>query len=456
MKQLLQCIAQVVLLSLRPTSALVLKRDARLHAVRSARLAQPCRRSSVSFASPPASTSPESIRNEINEMKIQAQERFRKLAIQMEELKEQKRMEPVNRPDASIADRITTNINSANKVLSTYETTRDHSPGKHSLDSMEGDITKQMDDLQDVENDLRTLRDLNKLSSSAPRSASTGADLLDDTRWKIVFNIGRESGTWMPPSWGLSGDRILFQVEFDFTGKPLYGDTDDFFQGIAGIKQLNVVNAFLIPRGVGSHSVGRRPVQCKPFGGYKVCRGQGPMGTDLVRLYIELTDDINMPDHESDVYCPRGRIYATCGYFVMHDSRESDNHKSAKQIAQLAHRNAVLHQQLLQHQIDADSRLFSVERLKLMRELYVARMHVDEAAKHVHVARQREPERSQLRLSKMGDVGLSKDGGVCCKVHKGMALEYHILGRMEIGCVDDHKYAIPCSNDVLADREAKL
>ena len=54
-------------------------------------------------------------------------------------------------------------------------------------------------------------------------------------------------------------------------------------------------------------------------------------------------------------------------------------------------------------------------------------------------ARQREPDKAQLRMSRKGDVGLTKDGGVCCKVQKGLALEYHILGRMEIAAVEvDH------------------
>ena len=32
------------------------------------------------------------------------------------------------------------------------------------------------------------------------------------TRWKLTLDIGREPGTWMPPSWGSSGRRILLPI----------------------------------------------------------------------------------------------------------------------------------------------------------------------------------------------------------------------------------------------------
>lgn len=228
---------------------------------------------------------------------------------------------------------------------------------------------------------------------------------------------------------------MLFQVEVDFTSTSL-SDQDEFFQGFHGIKRLDVVEAFLIPRGVGTNSVGRRPLLCKPIGGFKVCHGQGPHGTDLLRLFIDLTDDVIIP--ESDIFCPRGRIYATCGYFVMHDSREkaATHQKSLKDVAQHEHREALLVHEQLQNKLDSDTRMFSVDKLKNLKDLYVAKNKVQETMTLLQRARQMEPVKSQLRLSKRADVGLSKDGGVCCKVQKGVAFEYHIIGRMEVGCVN--------------------
>jgi hypothetical protein len=48
----------------------------------------------------------------------------------------------------------------------------------------------------------------------------------------------------------------------------------------------------------------------------------------------------------------------------------------------------------------------------------------------------REPDNSLLRFTKDMDVGLTKEGGVCCKVEKGPMVEYHILGRFSIANVE--------------------
>lgn len=32
------------------------------------------------------------------------------------------------------------------------------------------------------------------------------------TRWRLTLDIGREPGTWMPPSWGASGRRLLLPI----------------------------------------------------------------------------------------------------------------------------------------------------------------------------------------------------------------------------------------------------
>ena len=410
------------------------------------------------FASPslsdPKSSSPEMIRHDIEEMKKEALARFDKLTIKMEEIKEMKKQEQQQQEEKQKQE----DEKRTKTQLGTKKKTAAHTVAQpqHSLDSLEGDMTRQMQELQETEDRVKNL--VNSIDTeikheSVPATTTItkddtsgqykpeSYDLLDETRWKISFSIGREAGTWMPPTWGVSGDRVLFQVIVDFTAEPLY-DHEEFFQGISGTKQLDVVEAYLIPRGIGMNSVGRRPVPIKSKGGYKVCPGQGPLGTDLVRMYVDILEDVFMPDHESDVFCPKGRVYATCGYFVRHDSTERPNKDllSPKDIAQKEYRDAVTACEQLQFEIDTDTRFFSLEKIQKMKDLYVAKNHVDETTKKLLKARQREPDKSQLRLSRKRDVGLSKDGGVCCKVQKGITLEYHILGRMEIGCVDDHKH----------------
>ncbi len=47
-----------------------------------------------------------------------------------------------------------------------------------------------------------------------------------------------------------------------------------------------------------------------------------------------------------------------------------------------------------------------------------------------------EPDRRLLHFSKDGDIGLTREDGVCCQVNKGPMVEYCILGRLSISSVD--------------------
>ncbi|CAN0496975.1 unnamed protein product, partial [Laminaria digitata] len=39
---------------------------------------------------------------------------------------------------------------------------------------------------------------------------------LAPTKWLIVMDIGREKGTWMPQSWGISGRRVEVDITVQF------------------------------------------------------------------------------------------------------------------------------------------------------------------------------------------------------------------------------------------------
>lgn len=239
----------------------------------------------------------------------------------------------------------------------------------------------------------------------------------------------------MPRDWGVSGDRLRFEVIVDLTDEPYY-EREEFFQGLAGAKILKVVDAFCFPTGTGLDSVGRRAIKIKPEGAYKVVEGQGPMGTDVVRFFVEMEETLA----KNDVYCPQGRIYGTCGYFPIRRSKAADVHSLKDEIADELH---LLNYQYeaLRHENEVDERWFSMDKMKRQKEMTDLKKRIQKLEERQREARLREPERSQLRLSRRGDVGLSKEGGVCCKVHKGLAMEYHILGRMEVGSMeirDDH------------------
>merc|ERR1711935_1136449 len=88
---------------------------------------------------------------------------------------------------------------------------------------------------------------------------------------------------------------------------------DDFLNGRTNVKIVKVVQneASMSP----TMTEGVRRVRVHD-GGWRVVPYAGPMGTSVLRFYIELEEQAS--HHDSDVWCPAGRVYCTCGYFPMY------------------------------------------------------------------------------------------------------------------------------------------
>ena len=372
------------------------------------------------------------MRLDIEQLKKKAQERLLKLEAQMDDLKQQQldlkrhdQLERKQQREGAVAVAV------ASSVLE--ETKEEEEPSSRIAGPP---VARSGSGSLDV---LPVLAGDESSTSSTVASAELHyqrhphehrLELLQGTRWKIVLNLGREAGTWMPPAWGASGARLLIEVVVDFTDVPIDYATqaDEFFQGVAGCYQLRIVEAFAFPMGVGRNSVGRRSIDFGTAGSYKVVPGQGPRGTDLLRLALDAPDD-PLLKHD-DVSCPPGRVYGTCGYFPL-PSRLSTSVKD--QLAK-EHHDLASHYEQLKIDDEQDGRLWN--KMGRLRELYRVRQQLDRLTIELQQARQAQPDRSELRLSRDGQVGLSREGGLCCKVQKGLvAVEYHILGRMEVACV---------------------
>jgi hypothetical protein len=259
--------------------------------------------------------------------------------------------------------------------------------------------------------------------------------LIDGTRWRLMLNIGREPGTWMPKTWGVSGDRLYLNMEIEFTEDQLY-EQDDFFNGVSGSKMLRIVHN----EGTLSPSMregGRRVRVCD--GGYRVVPHEGPLGTTVLRFYFDLEEEIR---HQgSDVYLPSGRVYCTCGYFPMAGRTGGHGGDSTKDSLQKELHELETQYQKLRNEMELEESLFSFDKLKRAKEIMDIGHQAKKIEKAIQDARIREPEKSLLRLSQDQSVGLSREGGVCCKKNKGVAVEYHILGHFEIASMNNREHA---------------
>lgn len=242
--------------------------------------------------------------------------------------------------------------------------------------------------------------------------------LLDGTRWKISLDIGREMGTWMPKDWGISGERLKIDLEIEFTDEQLYEREE--FLGSMGDAKVAVVRGGKIKLSP-SLTEGVREISVKN-GGWRVSKGNGPMGTNLLRFYIETDEKISRKD--GDVYCPAGRIYCSCGFFNRKTPSSGQKERYKKKLDNLIARAEALDDEI--------ARAGFLGKLKKNAEMIRLKVEMQESAQRFREASIVEPDSSILKFSSNGDVGLTKEGGVCCKVNKGVAIEYHILGRFYI------------------------
>lgn len=248
--------------------------------------------------------------------------------------------------------------------------------------------------------------------------------LLADTSWKIVLNIGREEGTWMPPQWGKSGGRLRVEVHCTFSDAvvKVQNNKDPFFAHSAEpVRYIQIEEAFVWPTNVG---VGRRPLTINPNAGqYQICPGIGPSGTDLLRLMIPIPDDLQ----KDDVTLNAGRVYGTTGYF----GRPDEGRQQIMYAVQDEYDHCLTECTKLQRELTETENV--IDWCRVRHAVWTADRALDRAMARVTLAGQHYPDHAHMRTDPTGRVGLAKEGGLCVSVHTGLAMEYHILGRMEVG-----------------------
>ena len=264
-------------------------------------------------------------------------------------------------------------------------------------------------------------RNLEKIDLTETVHASDKA--LVGTYWKIALDIGREPGTWMPSDWGISGQRLMLQLQIQFRDDYVVGSREDFLGDRGGnlvhvIQNDGVVGPTLLQSG--------KHVRFKD-GAWTISRGEGPAKTDLLRFYVELEEKVE----RGDVFCPSGKIFLTCGYFdIAHrgHSRKRDLEKRLQDLAD-EHNNI----------LDAlkEESIFSLKRMQTWNLLQKKKADIDKTKDQLQRIMVMEPDLNLLRLSRKRDIGITNEGGACCKVKKGAGYyEYHILGKFQAASVE--------------------
>lgn len=273
-----------------------------------------------------------------------------------------------------------------------------------------------------------------RTTPSAAKETRTA--LLDDTQWKVVLNIGRGDDSNMPKTWGISGERLVLSLTLEFTKEPLQ-EKEEFLNGYVGSKVLKVVNqeGILAP----SLNKGSKRFDIEN-GGWRIAKAEGPLGTDLVRFYVNVVEEVSHLG--GDIYCPKGRVYGTCGYFPV--VRRVDG-GCIKETLRQEQEELGRHYEQLKREVDQDTNLVSWEKIVKSKKMLDIRAQTGKLTHQLRKARVREPDRSVLRPSHTGEVCLTREGGLCVKTNKGIisrTTEYPTLGKFGIAAVHPRKVVV--------------
>jgi len=270
--------------------------------------------------------------------------------------------------------------------------------------------------------------------------------LLDETRWRMMLNVERMPGTWMPKTWGASGDTIKMKVEVEFTSDPLVEEHDDFFDShpnnfqkdYAGTKVLRVVNneACMAPSKL---SEGERKLKVTN-GGWKIMQGFGPSKTDVLRYYFTVEEE-DIHHRGSDISLPQGRVYGACGYFPI----TKNTSKKDMYATELRHLETQFHAlKEGRKENKKDQLTIFIHNMKLMKQQLEVQDKMHQTRRLLEQEERRHPSMHSdtLRLSQDQLVGLTKEGGICCKKIKGFGKqEYHILGNFVVASMENRDHA---------------
>jgi len=251
--------------------------------------------------------------------------------------------------------------------------------------------------------------------------AAGGGVPLIGSQWKIQMNVGREPGTWMPKTWGISGERLFLNLELRLEADQMY-ERDSFIGGTGGFRRAHLFNGevTLAP----SMGEGARNIMATD-GGWRVVRGEGPGGTDAMRFYIDIEEEVR---HKGkDVYVPVGRVYFLGGYFEL-------EHKGKDKV-KLMEKEYKLKEDYKKLGIEVEKEgFFSIKKVQLIRDKFTLMEEISKCRRMYRRLKMREPDLSDLRLLKDNtDVALGKEGSMYISVPKGMfGKEHHILGKFAL------------------------
>jgi len=167
---------------------------------------------------------------------------------------------------------------------------------------------------------------------------------------------------------------------------------------------------------------------------------EGPLGTAILRWYFDIEEEASHLG--SDIYLPAGRVYGTCGYFPMTSRSNVDGRGTSKrEFYKQELRQMEVKYLSLKGEMDADPDFLSLDKFNRFQEMREIRTEAKKIKRTIDEECIREPTKDSLRLSRDQTVGLTQEGGICCKKQNGLSQEYHILGKFEVASIENREHS---------------
>ncbi|GMI02837.1 hypothetical protein TrVE_jg4752 [Triparma verrucosa] len=255
-------------------------------------------------------------------------------------------------------------------------------------------------------------------SSLSPQNPQAGC-------WRLMLDVGREQGTWMPPEWGSSGTRLAIPLLVDFL--PLRSNLED--DPLVGRNSLLVKP---VDEATFINENGEQTIQVQA-GGWSVEPPKEGKSPAVLRFWL----DFGEGGEKRDTVLPPGRVFFTAAGWM--DEEIEVGNKARSGLVSLLENDILVKLKAAQEDYDQANALAKVGKLSNLVGLSTKRDNT--------MARIRSIDKS---LPKKGDGNLKPGkfpfiesrfriagGGLCVKrPGKVMGSEYHILGTWSCTPVD--------------------
>ncbi|GMH83608.1 hypothetical protein TL16_g09654 [Triparma laevis f. inornata] len=185
------------------------------------------------------------------------------------------------------------------------------------------------------------------LSSPVPTQKAEAAARC---RWRLLLNVGREEGTWMPEDWGASGSRLAIPLLVDFEATRSNLD-DEMLVGRNSLLVSPASDATFI------NESGEQRLQVNP-GGWSVEPPKEGKSPAVLRFWL----DFGEGGVKRDTTLPAGKVFFTAAGWM--DEEIEVGNKARNKLVELLENDILVNLKAAQADYDSSNPIAKIAKLR--------------------------------------------------------------------------------------------